>query len=102
MNGAKGETLSSPPVPDDPLQPPVCIGCGYELTGLPPDCVCPECGMQRDPSVISLRGWGSIRMDNALLRHPRWDGGFRVLIVMSAAMLLIFLPIPIGCPLAPR
>jgi hypothetical protein len=76
MNGVKGETPTTSTAPDDPLQPPVCIGCGYELTGLAPDCNCPECGMQRDPRVTILRGYATGRRYTALTgrvdRHLKW------------------------------
>lgn len=41
----------------DPLQPPACIDCGYELTGLASECICPECGLKRDADVLMLRGF---------------------------------------------
>lgn len=76
MNEAKGEAPSFATVPDDPLQPPVCIGCGYELTGLVPDCLCPECGVQRDPGMIVLRGFAVGRRRTLLTgrvdRHLKW------------------------------
>ena len=77
------------PIIADPLQPPVCIGCGYELTGLAPDCICPECGVQRDPRAIVLRGcklgagWRFRRID-ALWRKPSAATWIMILLGMPA------------------
>jgi hypothetical protein len=50
----------------DPLQPPLCLGCGYDLTGLPAACTCPECGLTRGIDVLNLRGW-------AISTHSRFS-----------------------------
>ncbi len=41
-----------------------CPNCGYSLDGLPADCVCPECGIARDPDEIVLWGWARGRYTN--------------------------------------
>ncbi len=44
----------------DPLRPDRCPDCGYLLTGLPEQGICPECGTPYDtPRLIVLYGWTS-------------------------------------------
>ena len=41
----------------DPLRLDRCPDCGYSLTGLPEEGVCPECGFAYNPDMIVLYGW---------------------------------------------
>ena len=42
----------------DPLRLEMCPNCGYCLTGLPAEGICPECGKHYAPGQIILYGWG--------------------------------------------
>lgn len=43
----------------DALHLDVCPGCAYQLQGLPPEGVCPECGRAYDQRVVILYGWAT-------------------------------------------
>ena len=45
--------------PDNALRLDVCPGCAYQLEGLPPERVCPECGRAYDQKTIILYGWAA-------------------------------------------
>ncbi len=49
------ERIQSP----DPLRLDRCPDCGYLLTGLPEEGICPECGFAYNAEMIVLYGWGS-------------------------------------------
>lgn len=57
-----------------------CPGCGYDLSGLSPPCVCPECG----------------RLARAFARRDaRWTGpAFRAGVAVLAALLLVSIASP--------
>jgi hypothetical protein len=42
----------------DPLRLSICPACGYSLTGLANEGVCPECGRAYDQRMVVLYGWG--------------------------------------------
>ena len=43
----------------DLLRLEVCPGCAYQLEGLPPEGVCPECGRAYDQRTVFLYGWAA-------------------------------------------
>jgi hypothetical protein len=56
------------------LQAP-CPNCGYSLEGLAADCVCPECGIARNPDELVLWGWATgahANFGNARPRRVAW------------------------------
>lgn len=54
----------------DPLRLDRCPDCGYLLTGLPGQGICPECGFAYRPDMIVLYGWGAGK--RATLSTIRW------------------------------
>ncbi len=52
-----------PPIPQC-LWTTVCPNCGYPLTGLPDEGMCPECGAAYDQSEVILYGWGRGQHEN--------------------------------------
>ena len=72
-----------------------CIRCGYNLRGLDPDGLCPECShMVR----LSIELWEQDRRDASLVRSdPRWirnlaEGAILALIAFALIMLLALAP----------
>lgn len=57
-------------VPDEAAL--LCEGCGYILTGLPPDSRCPECAKPIDESSPSVRGLPAWEIDNGTSRRQRF------------------------------
>ncbi len=56
----------------DPLRLDRCPECGYLLTGLPDQGICPECGTAYHPDMIVLYGWAQhVRGNEATRRHGR-------------------------------
>ncbi len=64
------ETSDNPNQIADPLRLDRCPECGYLLTGLPEQGICPECGSAYDPEMIVLYGWGAGKQ--ATLSAIRW------------------------------
>jgi hypothetical protein len=57
----------------DPLRLDRCPDCGYLLTGLPAEGLCPECGFAYNAEMIVLYGWaGEVRRTQANQRPGRW------------------------------
>lgn len=54
----------------DPLRLTLCPGCGYSLTGLGDEGVCPECGRPFDQRTVVLFGWGRGTHATALTATP--------------------------------
>lgn len=52
---------ATPPaeVANNVLRLDVCPGCAYQLEGLPPEGVCPECGRAYDQKTVILYGWAA-------------------------------------------
>ncbi len=73
------------------IMPRHCLGCGYDLRGLPEPCDCPECGQHLDPGVYT---WFGIQICEPVhsLRAQRIkllnDYGLTVLAVVCLAALL--------------
>ena len=59
MHAVSGDAPAETPVelPVNSLPLDVCPGCAYQLQGLPPEGVCPECGRPYDQNVVFLYGW---------------------------------------------
>lgn len=75
----------------DPLRLDRCPDCGYMLTGLPGQGICPECGFAYRPEMIVLYGWG-----RADVSHAR---GWRLvaLVLLNCGWLVqLILPIILG------
>ena len=51
--------MTPAPPPADALRLDVCPGCAYQLEGLPPEGLCPECGRAYDQKTIILYGWAA-------------------------------------------
>lgn len=73
----------------DPLHLERCPDCGYLLTGLPEQGICPECGFASTPAMIVLYGWGSgpHRIAANMRMHPVEWAITRALIVILVALM---------------
>ena len=73
----------------DPLRLTLCPGCGYSLTGLGDEGVCPECGRPFDPRTVVLFGWARGTHATAVTATPWVAAG--VLALQSMASLNAFI-----------
>jgi hypothetical protein len=69
------DDTTDPTSTPDPLRLDRCPDCGYLLTGLPEQGICPECAFAYSPEMIVLYGWG--RGQRANITNAR---GWRVIV----------------------
>jgi hypothetical protein len=94
------DTTELPNTPD-PLRLDRCPDCGYLLTGLPEQGICPECGVAYNPEMIVLYGWATrVRGNESTARRgPGWwvssIAGWLILLllfnIVGAVLLVVWL-----------
>ena len=74
---------------DHPIKPELCPECGYNLSGLPDEGACPECGVTYGQEIV-VYGWGTDAYATLINRKPY---PLFTLVLVLAALLFALLPL---------